>query len=185
MSLGIPETATTALMLAAFIIKGVHPGPNMIADHPDYFWGLVASMWIGNCFLLLLNVPMVRLWLGLFRVPYSVLFPCILFFCCIGTFSVNNNVNDIYVTGLFGALGYIFFRLGLDAAPLMLGFILGPMLEENFRRAMLMSGGSFGTFLESPISATLLGLTALFVIWQIVASFLARPQSGVAVLPDH
>jgi len=171
MSLGIPETATTALMLAAFIIKGVHPGPNMIVDHPDLFWGLVASMWIGNCFLLALNVPMVRMWLSLFKIPYSVLFPAILFFCCVGTFSANRNLQDIYVTGMFGALGYVFFRLGMDPAPLMLGFILGPMLEEYFRRALLMSEGNFGIFLESPISATLLALTSLFILWQIVKTF--------------
>ena len=181
MSLGIPETATTALMLAAFIIKGIRPGPNMIADHPDLFWGLVASMWIGNCLLLFLNVPLVRVWLRLFRVPYAVLFPAILFFCCIGTYSVNHNLDDVFVTGLFGALGYVIFRLGLDAAPLMLGFILGPMLEENFRRALLMNDGSFSVFVTQPISATLLSVIAALVIWQL-ASFAfhnrrrARPE---------
>ena len=136
LSIGIPENAVMALMMGAFMIKGVTPGPNLIPEHPDVFWGLVASMWVGNCFLLILNVPLVRYWLTLFKIPYSVLFPAILFFCCIGSFSVNNNVDDIFVTVFFGALGYTFMRLGLDAAPLMLGFILGPMLEENFRRAM-------------------------------------------------
>jgi len=169
MSIGIPENAVMALMLAAFVIKGVQPGPNMIAEHPELFWGLVASMWVGNCFLITLNVPLVRYWLSVFRIPYNVLFPAILFFCCIGTFSVNNSLEDIYITAVFGVLGYAFMRLKLDAAPLMLGFILGPMLEENFRRAMLLSRGSFDTFVSRPISLTLLTLIAVFVTWQLVA----------------
>jgi putative tricarboxylic transport membrane protein len=169
MSIGIPENAIMALMMAAFIIKGIQPGPDMISGHPDLFWGLVASMWVGNVFLVILNVPLVRYWLSVFKIPYSVLFPSILFFCCIGTFSVNNNLNDIYVTAGFGFLGYAFTRLGLDAAPLMLGFILGPMLEENFRRAMLLSRGSFSVFATRPIAATLLALIAVFVLWQVIA----------------
>jgi TctA family transporter len=173
MSIGIPENAVMALMMAAFIIKGIQPGPNMIAGHPDLFWGLVASMWVGNCFLIILNVPLVRYWLTLFKIPYAVLFPCILFFCCIGTYSVNNNLQDIYITAAFGLLGYLFLRLELDPAPLMLGFILGPMLEENFRRAMLLSRGSFGVFVTRPISGTLVGLIALFIAWQLVAFWLS------------
>jgi TctA family transporter len=172
MSIGIPENAVMALMMAAFIIKGIQPGPNMIASHPDLFWGLVASMWVGNVFLVVLNVPLVRYWLSVFKVPYDVLFPCILFFCCIGTYSVNNNFDDIYITALFGAMGYAFLRFGLDAAPLMLGFILGPMLEENFRRALLLSRGSFGVFVERPIAGTLLGVIALFIAWQVISFFL-------------
>src|SRR3954470_3188386 len=165
MSIGIPENAVMALMMAAFIIKGIQPGPNMIANHPDLFWGLVASMWVGNCFLITLNVPLVRYWLSVFKIPYNVLFPCILFFCCIGTYSVNNNVDDVFITSLFGLIGYLMMRLELDPAPLMLGFILGPMLEENFRRALLLSRGSFGTFVTRPISGTLLGLVAIFIVW--------------------
>jgi putative tricarboxylic transport membrane protein len=169
MSIGIPENAVMALMLAAFIVKGIQPGPNMIGQHPDLFWGLVASMWIGNCFLLILNVPMVRYLLSVFKIPYAALFPAILFFCCIGTFTVNNNLDDIYITAVFGVLGYVFLRLDLEPAPLILGFILGPMLEENFRRALLLSRGNFATFVSRPISATLVALMAAFVIWQIVA----------------
>jgi TctA family transporter len=168
-----------ALMLAAFIIKGIQPGPNMIASHPELFWGLVASMWIGNVFLLVLNVPLVRYWLSVFKIPYSVLFPSILFFCCIGTYSVNNNLNDIFITAIFGFVGYMFLRLGLDAAPLMLGFILGPMLEENFRRALLLSRGTFATFVTRPISATLLGLIAIIIVWQVAAFFL-QPRKTAA-----
>jgi len=171
MSIGIPENAVMALMMAAFIIKGIQPGPNMIAGHPQLFWGLVASMWVGNCFLLILNVPLVRYWLSVFKIPYSVLFPAILFFCCIGTYSVNNNLEDVLVTAAFGFAGYLFLRLELDPAPLMLGFILGPMLEENFRRALLISRGDLTTFVAHPISGTLLTLIAIFVAWQLFAFF--------------
>jgi TctA family transporter len=177
MSIGIPENPVMALMMAAFIIKGIQPGPNMLGKHPELFWGLVASMWVGNCFLLLLNVPLVRLWLSVFKIPYSVLFPAILFFCCVGTFSVNNNLDDIFVTAAFGLAGYVLMRLDMDPAPLMLGFILGPMLEDNFRRAMLLSRGHFSTFLTRPISGTLLGLTGLLIVWQGTV-FLIRARAG-------
>src|SRR3954464_1950506 len=181
MSIGIPENAVMALMLAAFIIKGIQPGPNMIASHPELFWGLVASMWVGNVFLITLNVPLVRYWLSVFKIPYVVLFPSILFFCCIGTFSINNNLDDIFITSLFGLIGYLFMKMELDAAPLMLGFILGPMLEENFRRALLLSRGSFGTFVSRPISGTLIALIAVFMVWQVLGFFLkARERSRQA-----
>jgi putative tricarboxylic transport membrane protein len=180
MSIGIPENAVMALMMAAFVIKGIQPGPNMIAGHPDLFWGLVASMWVGNVFLLVLNVPLVRYWLSVFKIPYAVLFPSILFFCCIGTFSINNSLDDIYVTCAFGLLGYMFMRLDLDASPLMLGFILGPMLEEHFRRAMLISRGTFGVFVTRPISGTLLSIVAAFILWQVV-SFFRKPSGPVAL----
>jgi len=182
MSIGIPENAVMALMMAAFIIKGIQPGPNMIAGHPELFWGLVASMWIGNCFLLVLNVPLVRYWLSVFKIPYNVLFPAILFFCCIGTYSINNNLDDVFITVAFGALGYLFMRLEMDPSPLMLGFILGPMLEENFRRSMLLSRGSFEVFINRPISGTLISLIAAFVLWQTVAFFRQRGKAKPALL---
>lgn len=166
MSLGIPENAVMALMMGAFIINGIQPGPGMITKHPELFWGLVASMWIGNCFLLLLAVPLVRYWLSLFKIKYSSLFPAILFFCCVGTFSINSNLDDIYLTALFGVLGYTFLRFKLEPAPLVLGFILGPMLEENFRRAMIISRGHVSVFVTRPISAGLIGIVALFFSWQ-------------------
>jgi TctA family transporter len=180
MSLGIPENAVMALMMAAFIINGVQPGPQMIAKHPELFWGLVASMWIGNCFLLLLNVPLVRIWLSVFRIKYSSLFPAILFFCCVGSYSINNNLHDIYTTATFGVLGYIFLRFKLDAAPLILGFILGPMLEENFRRAMLIYRGNLGVFVTQPISAVLVGLISLFFAWQLFSFLRAQWKPRVA-----
>ena len=136
-------------------------------------------MWVGNVFLIMLNVPLVRYWLSVFKIPYGVLFPSILFFCCIGTYSVNNNLDDIYITALFGLMGYMFMRLELDAAPLMLGFILGPMLEENFRRALLLSRGSFAIFVTRPISGTLIGLIAVFIVWQVICFFLKCARSGV------
>ena len=188
MSIGIPENAVMALMMAAFIIKGVQPGPNMIAKHPDLFWGLVASMWIGNCFLLLLNVPLVRIWLHVFKVPYSVLFPAILFFCCLGTFSINNNLDDVVTTAAFGIFGYVLLRLRFDPAPLMLGYVLGPMLEEYFRRAMVLSHGRIATFVEQPISAGLLAVTALLAVAQTVSAFrnwvAGRLSAGVPASPE-
>ena len=180
MSIGIPENAVMALMMGAFIIKGIQPGPGMITEHPELFWGLVASMWVGGCFLLILNVPLVRYWLSVFKIPFNVLFPAILFFCCIGTYSINNSLDDIYITALFGFFGYMFMRLGLEAAPLMLGFILGPMLEENFRRALLLSRGNFGAFITRPISGTLLAVIALFIVWQVLTFYY---QSRKATTP--
>jgi TctA family transporter len=135
-------------------------------------------MWVGNCFLITLNVPLVRYWLSVFKIPYAVLFPSILFFCCIGTYSVNNNLDDIFITAAFGFLGYIFMRLEFDAAPLMLGFILGPMLEENLRRALLLSRGNFGSFFTRPISGTLLTLIGVFIVWQVIAP-LFKPRNAV------
>ncbi|MEY4139783.1 MAG: hypothetical protein RLZZ371_1965 [Pseudomonadota bacterium] len=176
MAIGIPENAVMALMMGAFMIKGVQPGPNMITEHRDLFWGLVASMWVGNCFLLTLNVPLVRYWLSVFKIPFNVLFPSILFFCCIGTFSINNSLDDIFTTAFFGFIGYMFLRLKLDPAPLILGFILGPMLEENFRRSMLLSRGSFDVFVTRPISGTLLAMIALFIVWQLLTFFYQSRQ---------
>jgi len=181
MSIGIPENAVMALMLGAFIVKGIQPGPNMLSEHPDLFWGLVASMWIGNCFLLLLNVPLVRALLSVFKVPYAVLYPSILFFCCVGTYTVNNNLHDIYITAVFGLLGYLWLRLDLEPAPLILGFILGPMLEENFRRALLLSRGSFAIFVTRPISATLVTLMGAFAVWQVVAYLRPRGEPAQRV----
>jgi len=185
MSLGIPENAVMALMMAAFVVKGIQPGPDMISQHPELFWGLVASMWIGNCFLVILNVPLVRYWLSVFKIPFNVLFPSILFFCCIGTYSINNSLNDIYLTAAFGLIGYTFMRIGLEAAPLMLGFILGPMLEEYFRRAMLISRGDFSSFLTRPISGTLLALIAVFIAWQLVAFFMSQRLQNPASNQDE
>src|SRR5207248_1519484 len=134
-------------------------------------------------FLITLNVPLVRYWLSVFKIPYSVLFPSILFFCCIGTYSVNNNLDDVFITAVFGFIGYVFLRLDLDPAPLMLGFILGPMLEENFRRALLLSRGSFTSFFTRPISGTLLAIIGIFIVWQVAAFFL-QPRKEPVITPQ-
>jgi TctA family transporter len=139
-------------------------------------------MWIGNCFLLFLNVPMVRYLLSIFKIPYAVLFPSILFFCCIGTYSVNNNIEDVLITAGFGLVGYCFLRFDLDPAPLILGFILGPMLEEYFRRSLLLSKGSFSIFFVHPISATLLSLIGVFIAWQIFVFYRQKARGPVLEL---
>ena len=139
--------------------------PNYFVDAKDSFWGLTASMLIGNLFLLILNVPLVTLWVQIIRIPRYVLYPIVLAACAIGVYTINNNVNDIYITMFFGAIGLLFIWLELEPAPLMLGLVLGPMLEENFRRQMIISDGSWLSFVERPISATILGILALFLIY--------------------
>lgn len=164
LTLGIPGSATMALMLGALTMQGITPGPQVMGSHPQLFWGLIASMWIGNVILVALNLPMVGLWVRVLRVPYSWLFPMILALACVGVLSLKNNPVDLWLVALFGALGVAFHRLGCEAAPLILGFILGPMLEENMRRALLMSRGDPMTFVESPISAICLAVAALIVL---------------------
>jgi putative tricarboxylic transport membrane protein len=164
MTLGIPENAVMALMLGALTMKGIQPGPGMIIDHPALFWGLIASMWIGNVFLLILNVPLVRFWLSIFKIPYSLLFPGILFFCCVGTYSVNSNINDVYIVAALTVTGYLFLKVGLDAAPLLLGFILGPMLEEQFRRQMIIGRGDLTSFVHSNTAIVLVSIIVIVIL---------------------
>src|SRR5512139_2072735 len=141
LTLGIPPNAVMALMVGAMTIKGIQPGPQVMTSNPTLFWGLIASMWIGNVMLVILNLPLIGMWVQLLKVPYRLLYPAILVFCCIGVYSINNNPFDVLMTAGFGALGYLFFKLRCEPAPLILGFILGPMMEENLRRAMLLSRG--------------------------------------------
>jgi TctA family transporter len=163
--LGIPPNAVMALMVGAMMIHGIQPGPQVMTKQPDLFWGLIASMWIGNLMLLVINLPLIGLWVRLLRVPYHILFPSILLFCCIGTYSLQNSTFEVALTALFGLLGYFFLKVGCEGAPLLLGFVLGPLMEENLRRALLLSQGDATVFLTRPISAVLLALTAvLFVI---------------------
>nr|WP_024306350.1 tripartite tricarboxylate transporter permease [Pseudomonas sp. P818] len=164
LALGIPGSATMALMLGALMIHGIAPGPQLMAEQPSLFWGLVISFWIGNLLLVILNVPLIGLWVRLLMVPYHLLFPAVLMFVCIGTYSVNHSAFDVLVVTLFGAFGYAMRVLGFPAAPLLLGFVLGPMMEEHFRRAMLLSRGDFMTFVERPISATVLAFTVLVLL---------------------
>ncbi|WKU20849.1 tripartite tricarboxylate transporter permease [Advenella alkanexedens] len=164
LTLGIPGNAVMALMVGAMTIHNIQPGPQVMSSHPELFWGLIASMWIGNLMLVILNLPLVGLWVKLLKVPYRVLFPAILLFCTVGVYSLNYNAFDIYVMGIFGIIGYIWTKLKCEGAPLLLGLVLGPMMEENFRRALLLSRGDFLTFVERPLSLTLLLMALGLVI---------------------
>lgn len=164
LTLGIPSNAIMALMAGAMILHGIQPGPGVIRDQPDLFWGIIASMWIGNAMLLILNLPLVGVWARLVTIPYHLLYPAILVFCCIGVFTLNNNSVDIYLMCLFGFLGYLFFKLECEPAPLLLGAVLGPMMEENLRRTLLLSRGDPMVFVERPISAGLLAVALIGLV---------------------
>ena len=163
LTLGIPPNAVMALMVGAMTIKGIQPGPQVMTSNPQLFWGLIASMWVGNLMLVVLNLPLIGIWIKLLTVPYRYLFPAILTFCCIGLYTLNNNNFDVYMAAGFGIVGYLFYKLSCEPAPLLLGFILGPMMEENLRRALLISRGEWSTFATRPLSAGLL-LAALGLI---------------------
>jgi putative tricarboxylic transport membrane protein len=164
LTLGIPPNAVMALMIGAMTIKGIQPGPQVMTSNPELFWGLIASMWIGNLMLVILNLPLIGIWIKLLTVPYRFLFPAIVTFCSIGLYTLNNNNFDVYMAVVFGLLGYVFYKLGCEPAPLLLGFILGPMMEENLRRALLLSRGDWTAFLTRPLSAGLLIAAALLVV---------------------
>jgi len=151
-------------MVGAMTIHNIQPGPQVMTSNPALFWGLIASMWLGNVMLIVLNLPMIGVWVKLLTIPYRYLYPAILVFCCIGVYSVNNTSFDIYLTAIFGVLGYIFVKLECEPAPLLLGFVLGPMMEENFRRALLLSRGDYTVFLTRPLSCGLLIASALLVL---------------------
>ncbi|SNR61551.1 tripartite tricarboxylate transporter permease [Paracoccus sediminis] len=163
LTLGIPSNPVMALMIGALIMQGIQPGPSVIQDQPALFWGLIVSMWVGNLMLLVLNLPLIGIWVKMISIPYGYLFPCIVAFCLIGVFSLANSTFDIWLMGLFGVAGYILRKLDCEPAPLLLGFVLGPMLEEHLRRAMLVSRGDVTTFLTSPISAALLLIAAALI----------------------
>ncbi len=168
LTLGIPSNPVMALMIGAMTIQGITPGPQVMVKQPALFWGMIASMWIGNAMLVIINLPLVGIWVQLLKVPYKYLFPSILIFCSIGIYSLNNSPVDVLFTALFGLMGYLFVKLGFEAAPLLLGFILGPMMEENLRRALQISRGNLATFIERPISLGLLlaavGLLVLVIL---------------------
>jgi len=145
-------------------IHNIQPGPQVMASNPSLFWGLIASMWIGNLMLVVLNLPLIGIWVQLLKVPYRLLYPAILVFCCIGVYTINNNAFDVIITAAFGLLGYLFYKLRCEPAPLILGFILGPMMEENLRRAMLLSRGDATVFFTRPLSLTLLLMAAALVV---------------------
>jgi putative tricarboxylic transport membrane protein len=171
LTLGIPSNPVMALMVGAMIIQGIQPGPSVITEQPALFWGIVVSMWIGNLFLLILNLPLIGLWVRMIMVPYRLLYPAILVFCAIGVFSLRNSQFDVYMMALFGILGYVFSKLGCEPAPMLLAFILGPLMEEFLRRAMLLSRGDPLVFIQRPISATLLAIAALAMCAVLLPSF--------------
>ncbi len=171
LTLGVPSNAIMAVMAGAMTIQGIAPSPKVMTEHAPLFWGMIASMWIGNLMLLILNLPLVGLWVKLLQVPYRMLYPLIVFFCCIGVYSINNSAFDVYVAVAFGVLGYVMIKLDFEPTPLLLGFILGPMMEENLKRAMIFSGGDPTTFLQGKISLVLLLMTAGLLAMLALPSF--------------
>jgi putative tricarboxylic transport membrane protein len=165
LTLGLPANAVMAIMVGAMMIHNIQPGPQIMIRNPTLFWGLIVSMWFGNLMLVILNLPLIGIWVKLLTVPYRFLYPAILTFCCIGVYTVSNATLDVVMTAIFGFLGYLFQKLGCECAPLLLGFVLGPMMEENFRRSLLLSRGDFTVFLTRPLSLSLLlAAAALLVI---------------------
>ena len=178
MSLGIPGDPVMALILGALLIQGIAPGPQLIGSHPDIFWGLIASFWLGNVLLLILNMPMIQVWIKVLRVPYRYLFPSALFFIAIGVYSVNNSLFDVSEVAAFGVLGAILVALEFPMAPILLGFVLGPMLEKNFERAMLLSRGSLWVFIKEPLSAVFIGLCGVLIVGQLYVTWLSYMRRG-------
>ncbi len=180
LTLGIPPNAVMALMVGAMMVHNIQPGPQVMTSNPTLFWGLIVSMWLGNAMLIVLNLPLVGMWVQLLKVPYRLLYPAILMFCCIGVYSVNNNSFDVLITVLFAVLGVAFVRFGCEAAPLLLGFILGPMMEENLRRSLMLSQGDFTVFLTRPLSlGMLLAAVALVAIIAVPAISKKRQETFV------
>ena len=182
MSLGIPGDPVMALMLGALIIHGIQPGPQMMVEHADMFWGLIASFWVGNILLLLLNLPLIGMWVRLLTVPFRYLFPAALFFVCVGVYSTNNNLFDVGMVTLFGVAGYALMRLRFEPAPLLLGFVLGPMVEENFRRALLLSRGELSIFVARPISLGFVAACVLLICLLMVSAVRQRRRREVSLL---
>jgi putative tricarboxylic transport membrane protein len=183
LTLGIPGDVVMALMLGAMMIHGIAPGPQLMLEHRELFWGLIASFWIGNVLLVILNIPLIGLWVKFLQIPYRMLYPGILMFVCLGVYSINNNVFDIGLVVVFGAIGYAMMLLRFEPAPLVLGFVLGPLMEENLRRALLLSRGDLAVFFQRPISAGLMSATLLLLLWAIWTTLRARrkgPLSEVA-----
>jgi putative tricarboxylic transport membrane protein len=164
LTLGIPSNAIMAMLASAMIMRGITPGPRVMTDQPMLFWGLIASMWVGNAMLLVLNLPLIGLWVRLARIPYHLLYPAILVFCAIGVYSMSNSTFDIYVMAAFGLGGYILMKLHCEPAPLLLGMLLGPLLEQNLQRALMLSRGDLMVFIERPISASLLAISVLSLL---------------------
>ena len=176
LTLGLPASGVMALMLGALTIQGIQPGPEVMTLRPELFWGLIASMWIGNLMLVVLNLPLIGLWVKLLQVPYRLLFPAIMAFSAIGIYSVNSSSFEIYLTALFGILGFVCMKLGFPLAPMLLGFVLGPMMEENLRRAMLQAGGDPTVFVTRPISLVFIIATVLILLLMVVPAIRRRRE---------
>jgi len=181
MSLGIPGDAVMALLLGALMIQGIVPGPQLISQHPDIFWGLVASFWVGNILLVLLNVPLIGIWVKLLTIPYKFLYPSAMFFVCIGVYADNNDMFHVAEVLAIGMMGYVLLRLGFHPAPILLGFVLGPRFEENFRRAMLISRGDILVFVERPISAVFIALCTILIVGQLYFRLFSKKKPEDAV----
>ena len=178
LALGIPPNAVMALLAGAMLIKGLTPGPQLMTSHPQFFWGLIASMWVGNLLLLILNLPLVGVWVRLLAVPYRFVFPVLLLLCAIGAYSLHHRPFEVYLVALFGVAGYVFDKLGCEVAPLLLGFILGPLMETSLRRALSLSHGDWGTLAARPISAGLLIAAALLVVVVLLPSIRRRREAA-------
>jgi putative tricarboxylic transport membrane protein len=178
LTMGIPCNVVFAILMGALMIHGVTPGPRMVMDHPRIFWGVVGSMYIGNFMLLLLNLPLIGLWVRLLKVPYSMLFPFILLFCLIGAYTVGNNIQDVYIMILFGILGYLLKKYDYEPAPLVLAFVLGPMFEDAFRQSLIISGGNPLIFLTRPIAAAFLLISFVLLVSPLALMVLGKKRPG-------
>ncbi len=183
LTLGLPPHPVMALMVGAFIIHGITPGPNVINDEPELFWGLIVSMWIGNLFLVLLNLPLIGIWVRMLAIPYKILFPTIIAFAAIGTFSLGLNPWHVYAIAFFGVLGYFLMKLGCEPAPFLLGFVLGPLLEDHLRRSLIISRGDLSIFITRPISAVLLALAVGALVLAVLPAI--RRQREVVFTGDE
>ncbi len=183
-TLGIPSNITMALMFGALLIHGMRPGPFLLKDHADLFWGVICSMYIGNVMLLILNLPLIPIWVQVLKVPYRILFPLILLFCIVGAYSLNNSVFDVVVMMIFGLLGYLFKKFEFEGAPLMLAFVLGPMFETNLRQSLLISKGSFMIFFSRPISAVFISVAIILLITSFLPYFKKAKKEYVVSTQD-
>ncbi len=170
LTLGIPPNAVMALMVGAMTIHGIIPGPQVMTKNPELFWGMVASMWVGNLMLVIINLPLIGLWVKLLQVPYRMMFPAIMIFCCIGIYSINNSTSDVMFTAFFGVVGYTLLKFGFEPAPMLLGFVLGKLMEEKLRQALILSRGSFTTFVERPVSGVLLAVAVIMLLIALLPS---------------
>jgi TctA family transporter len=178
--LGIPGSAAMAIMIGALMIQGISPGPNFITTQPALFWGLVMSFWIGNLLLVLLNIPLIGIWVRLLQVPFHFLYPAIVLFVCIGVYSVSSSSFDVWMVVGIGAFGIVMRMVNLPAAPLLLGFVLGPMMEEHFRRALMFSRGNLTTFFTSPLSCVIMMITGLIIVWGLFGHWRGRMRRRMA-----